>query len=68
MFKKNILPSDLFVLKIKSATFQQGGSFHHRRIIQSWVVYSSGGKIFIFNALTNVKQQDVLFKIFGNND
>ena len=55
MFKKNILPSDLFALKIKSATFQQEGYFQHRKIIQPWVVYSSGGKIFIFNTLTNVK-------------
>lgn len=68
MFKKNILPSDLFVLKIKSATFQQGGYFHHRQIIQAWVVYSLIGKLFTINTLTNVKQLDISFKIFADKD
>ena len=54
-YKKNILPPDLFVKQINSATTEQDGRFHHGQIIQTWVVYSSTGKSFIFNSLINVK-------------
>jgi hypothetical protein len=66
--KKNILPSDLFVKQINSATPEQEGRFHHGQIIQTWVVYSSTGKSFIFNSLINVNRIDILFKTFVDND
>jgi hypothetical protein len=66
--KKNILPSDLFVKQINSATPEQEGRFHHGQIIQAWVVYSSFGKSFKFNCLINVNQIDILFKTLVDNE